>query len=144
MVDLRALLEYAIRKEFAGVVDSSSALGERVLAMLKESRAFFSTLAAHWLRVGFVQGNLNSDNCLISGRTMDYGPFGFIDRFQVDSIFFLILCFKRKSLIATFFKVDWQMWVGGGSLGVVHLYLRLSVAAFLKLFHCGFHSLSLF
>lgn len=31
---------------------------------------------AHMIRVGFVQGNFNSDNTLIGGRTMDYGPFG--------------------------------------------------------------------
>lgn len=32
-----------------------------------------------WIRVGFVQGNFNADNCLVGGRTMDYGPFGFLD-----------------------------------------------------------------
>ena len=31
-------------------------------------------LSVGWLRVGYVQGNMNSDNCLLSGRTMDYGP----------------------------------------------------------------------
>ena len=34
------------------------------------------------LRVGFCQGNFNSDNCLVGGRTMDYGPFGWIDRYN--------------------------------------------------------------
>jgi len=37
---------------------------------------------AQWLRVGFCQGNFNSDNCLISGRTMDYGPFGYVEEFD--------------------------------------------------------------
>jgi len=32
--------------------------------------------------VGFCQGNFNADNCLISGRTMDYGPFGFMDDYD--------------------------------------------------------------
>lgn len=51
-------------------------------------RAFSERLAAltaDWVRVGFVQGNFNSDNCLVGGRTMDYGPFGFIERFQVPN-----------------------------------------------------------
>ena len=34
---------------------------------------------AGWLRVGYVQGNMNSDNCLVGGVTMDYGPFGFME-----------------------------------------------------------------
>ena len=41
-----------------------------------------ATLSVQWLRVGYVQGNMNSDNCLISGRTMDYGPFGFMERYH--------------------------------------------------------------
>ena len=25
---------------------------------------------------------MNSDNCLLSGRTMDYGPFGFVEQYE--------------------------------------------------------------
>jgi uncharacterized protein YdiU (UPF0061 family) len=42
-------------------------------------------LVAGWLRVGFCQGNFNADNCLVGGRTMDYGPFGWMD--QYDPLF---------------------------------------------------------
>ena len=34
------------------------------------------------MRVGFCQGNFNADNCLVAGRTMDYGPFGFLDAYD--------------------------------------------------------------
>jgi uncharacterized protein YdiU (UPF0061 family) len=47
---------------------------------------------AHWIRVGYCQGNFNSDNCALGGRTLDYGPFGFIEAY--DPMF--------------------QMWTGGG------------------------------
>jgi uncharacterized protein YdiU (UPF0061 family) len=49
-------------------------------------------LIAHWIRVGYCQGNFNSDNCALGGRTLDYGPFGFIEAYD-----------------PTF-----QMWTGGG------------------------------
>jgi uncharacterized protein YdiU (UPF0061 family) len=39
-------------------------------------------LVAQWMRVGYVQGNMNSDNTLIAGRTMDYGPFGWMETFD--------------------------------------------------------------
>jgi len=63
-----------------------------ILRMLRKSSQKFGNLIAGWLRVGFCQGNFNSDNCLISGRTMDYGPFGFMEKFVPL----------------------WCMWVGGG------------------------------
>lgn len=39
-------------------------------------------LVVNWLRVGYVQGNMNSDNTLIGGRTLDYGPFGFMEKYD--------------------------------------------------------------
>ena len=39
---------------------------------------------AHWMRVGFVHGVMNTDNISILGLTIDYGPFGFLDSFDPD------------------------------------------------------------
>ncbi len=38
-------------------------------------------LVALWQSVGFCHGVLNTDNMSILGLTIDYGPFGFMDRF---------------------------------------------------------------
>jgi len=62
------------------------------LDILKEASVRIAELTANWIRVGFCQGNFNSDNCLIAGRQMDYGPFGFIEKY--DPL--------------------WNMWTGGG------------------------------
>ncbi|MDP2078344.1 MAG: protein adenylyltransferase SelO family protein, partial [Sulfuricurvum sp.] len=40
------------------------------------------SLVTNWIRVGYCQGNFNSDNCAAGGFTLDYGPFGFIDMFD--------------------------------------------------------------
>jgi uncharacterized protein YdiU (UPF0061 family) len=37
---------------------------------------------ANWIRVGYCQGNFNSDNCAAGGYTLDYGPFGFCELFD--------------------------------------------------------------
>jgi len=50
--------------------------------MLDRSMEGIATMVAEWVRVGFAQGNFNGDNCLIAGRTMDYGPFGFMDEYH--------------------------------------------------------------
>ncbi len=39
-------------------------------------------LMVHWMRVGFVHGVMNTDNLAISGETIDYGPYGWIDNFD--------------------------------------------------------------
>jgi uncharacterized protein YdiU (UPF0061 family) len=43
-------------------------------------------LVAQWQSVGFCHGVLNSDNISALGLTIDYGPFGFLDHFQIDHI----------------------------------------------------------
>eukprot|EP00928_Gymnodinium_smaydae_P033383 TRINITY_DN23925_c0_g1_i1.p1 TRINITY_DN23925_c0_g1~~TRINITY_DN23925_c0_g1_i1.p1 ORF type:complete len:604 (-),score=72.51 TRINITY_DN23925_c0_g1_i1:312-2123(-) len=78
---LEMLVDHALERECGGVpADSSTA--ERVNILLKHAVKCVAQTTAQWLRVGFCQGNFNSDNCLISGRTMDYGPFGYVEEFD--------------------------------------------------------------
>lgn len=55
---------------------------DAVINVLKEFSKKISHMVAQWLRVGFVQSNFNSDNCLVSGTTLDYGPFGFMEKYD--------------------------------------------------------------
>ena len=41
-----------------------------------------ATMVAHWMRVGFVHGVMNTDNMSILGLTIDYGPYGWIDDYN--------------------------------------------------------------
>jgi len=41
-------------------------------------------MVAHWLRVGFVHGVMNTDNMSILGLTIDYGPYGWIHDYDPD------------------------------------------------------------
>lgn len=41
-----------------------------------------AALVAHWMRVGFIHGVMNTDNTSLAGETIDYGPFGFLDAFD--------------------------------------------------------------
>eukprot|EP00927_Polykrikos_kofoidii_P068567 TRINITY_DN6390_c1_g1_i1.p1 TRINITY_DN6390_c1_g1~~TRINITY_DN6390_c1_g1_i1.p1 ORF type:complete len:728 (+),score=98.54 TRINITY_DN6390_c1_g1_i1:30-2186(+) len=88
--ELELIVEHALTREFPDVVPGKP-FQARVVAMLRVVCQRFAALVADWIRVGFVQGNFNSDNCLVGGRTMDYGPFGFIERYEPL----------------------WNMWVGG-------------------------------
>ena len=52
------------------------------MALLQEVISRSVKLVAKWQAVGFVHGVLNTDNMSILGETIDYGPFGFIERFD--------------------------------------------------------------
>ncbi|GLI65597.1 hypothetical protein VaNZ11_009173 [Volvox africanus] len=45
-----------------------------------------ASLVAAWQGVGWCHGVLNTDNMSIVGVTLDYGPFGFLDRYEPDHI----------------------------------------------------------
>ena len=44
-------------------------------------------LVAKWMSVGFIHGVMNTDNCAISGETIDYGPCAFMDAFHPMQVF---------------------------------------------------------
>ncbi|SDS57377.1 Uncharacterized conserved protein YdiU, UPF0061 family [Halopseudomonas xinjiangensis] len=44
-------------------------------------------LIAQWQQLGFIHGVMNTDNMLVSGETVDYGPCAFMDRFDPKTVF---------------------------------------------------------
>ncbi|GCC33996.1 hypothetical protein chiPu_0012469 [Chiloscyllium punctatum] len=58
----------------------------RNAAFFRELTKRTARLVAEWQCVGFCHGVLNTDNMSIVGLTIDYGPFGFMDRFDPDYI----------------------------------------------------------
>uniref|UniRef100_H3BB85 Selenoprotein O n=2 Tax=Latimeria chalumnae TaxID=7897 RepID=H3BB85_LATCH len=59
---------------------------ERNAAFFREITRRTARLVAEWQCVGFCHGVLNTDNMSIIGLTIDYGPFGFLDRYDADHI----------------------------------------------------------
>jgi uncharacterized protein YdiU (UPF0061 family) len=82
MEELEMLVLHLIDREYADVIDSTLEITEKVLILAREFRSRLSSLIVNWLRVGYCQGNFNSDNCAAGGFTLDYGPFGFCELFN--------------------------------------------------------------
>lgn len=82
MEELEKIVLHLIDREYSDVIDADLPTSEKVLVLAREFRTRLSALVAHWIRVGYCQGNFNSDNCAAGGFTLDYGPFGFIDMFD--------------------------------------------------------------
>ena len=88
---LKRLADYVIREHFPELpIPSSSAhsISSPVSAPSIYARWFeeicrrTGLLVAHWMRVGFVHGVMNTDNMSILGLTIDYGPYGWLEGFD--------------------------------------------------------------
>ncbi len=82
MEELEKMVLHLIAREYADVIDQKLSTAEKVVLLAHEFRSRLTSLVANWIRVGYCQGNFNSDNCAAGGFTLDYGPFGFCDVFD--------------------------------------------------------------
>ncbi|KPQ01590.1 protein adenylyltransferase SelO family protein [Marinobacter sp. HL-58] len=82
MEELEKLVLHLIDREYDGVIDQTLPTAEKVVLLARAFRSRLTSLVANWIRVGYCQGNFNSDNCAAGGFTLDYGPFGFCEVFD--------------------------------------------------------------
>jgi uncharacterized protein YdiU (UPF0061 family) len=80
--ELRLIVAHLIERNYRPEIDPSLDFADQVLELARLFRGRLTALVAHWLRVGYCQGNFNSDNCAAGGITLDYGPFGFCELFD--------------------------------------------------------------
>ena len=80
--ELRLIVAHLIERNYRPEIDSALSFNAQVLQLAELYRGRLTALVAHWLRVGYCQGNFNSDNCAAGGYTLDYGPFGFCELFD--------------------------------------------------------------
>ncbi len=78
---LRKLIDFTIRRDFPQLSGPTESLHADWFAQVCERTA---RMVAHWMRVGFVHGVMNTDNMSILGLTIDYGPYGWIDDYDPD------------------------------------------------------------
>ena len=76
---LKTLTDYAIARHYPEAEDS--------LGLLRAVCAAQAELVAQWMSFGFIHGVMNTDNCSISGETIDYGPCAFMDAFHQGRVF---------------------------------------------------------
>ncbi len=76
---LRRLTRYAIERHYPEV--------DGPMGLLRAVRDAQARLVAQWMSVGFIHGVMNTDNCAISGETIDYGPCAFMDVYNPSQVF---------------------------------------------------------
>jgi len=80
--ELQMVVQHLIERNYRPEIDPSLAFSDQLIELAGLFRNRLTALVANWIRVGYCQGNFNSDNCAAGGFTLDYGPFGFCELFD--------------------------------------------------------------
>jgi len=83
---VQALADYVSDRHFADM----SASDMPYLDLLQAVIAKQANLIAHWMSIGFIHGVMNTDNMLVCGQTIDYGPCAFMDDYFAQQVFSFI------------------------------------------------------
>ena len=83
-IDALALLaDHVIDRHYPNAKNSDNP----IVAMLEAIISQQAQLVARWQLLGFIHGVMNTDNVLVCGETIDYGPCAFMDQFNPDQVF---------------------------------------------------------
>ena len=80
--ELRMIVLHLIDREYKSEIDQTLDFSTQLIQLAELYQDRLTNLVANWLRIGYCQGNFNSDNCAAGGFTLDYGPFGFCEVFD--------------------------------------------------------------
>jgi len=80
---LSTLATYTLSRHYP----DKTGTGNDALALLERVIDAQARLVARWLGIGFVHGVMNTDNTLLSGETIDYGPCAFLDEYDPEKTF---------------------------------------------------------
>ncbi|MDT0603400.1 protein adenylyltransferase SelO [Thalassotalea castellviae] len=77
---LKQMVDFSIKQNFPHLGEPCSKVYIKWYQEISERTC---QLIVDWMRVGFVHGVMNTDNMSIIGETIDYGPYGWIDAFDL-------------------------------------------------------------
>ncbi len=75
-------VDFCISRDFPEIANAHADPANARTAWFIEVCERTAVMVAHWLRVGFVHGVMNTDNLSILGLTIDYGPYGWLEDFD--------------------------------------------------------------
>lgn len=82
--EIQKLCDYTIKKHFSEYTED---YGNKYLFLLKKTIENQIKMITHWMRIGFIHGVMNTDNILISGHTIDYGPCAMMGIYKPETVY---------------------------------------------------------
>ena len=83
---VQALADYVSDRHFADMPASDMPYLDLLQAVIAKQ----ANLIAQWMSIGFIHGVMNTDNMLVCGQTIDYGPCAFMDDYFPQQVFSFI------------------------------------------------------
>lgn len=80
---LATLVNYVLQRHYPERLGADNA----AVALLEAVIEAQAKLIARWQLLGFVHGVMNTDNMLLCGETVDYGPCAFMEEFHPETLF---------------------------------------------------------
>ncbi len=80
---LRQLADHVIERHYPAV----SGTDNPYLALLQQVIERQALLVSQWQSLGFIHGVMNTDNMLVSGESVDYGPCAFMESYHPETVF---------------------------------------------------------
>ena len=78
-----AILDYTIQRHYPDLDENKN----KAIALIQAVMEGQADLIAHWMRVGFIHGVMNTDNMTLSGESIDFGPCAFMDAYNPSTVF---------------------------------------------------------
>ncbi len=80
---LKLLADHVIERHYPDI----QAAEQPYIALFEQVIQAQAELVAQWQSLGFIHGVMNTDNMLLSGETIDYGPCAFMDAYHPGKVF---------------------------------------------------------
>ena len=69
--ELKMIVQHLIDRNYKDEIEYEISIESKVIKLASLYRSRLISLIANWMRVGYCQGNFNSDNCAAGGYTLD-------------------------------------------------------------------------
>lgn len=80
---VKKLADFVIARHYPNLTNSYNKYFDLLKAIIQKQ----IRLINHWLRVGFIHGVMNTDNTLLSGETIDYGPCAMLGVYHLATVY---------------------------------------------------------
>ena len=80
---LKTLIDHVIQRHYPQAAQAENPVRQLLDGVVANQ----ASLIARWQSLGFIHGVMNTDNMLLSGETIDYGPCAFLDEFEPGKVF---------------------------------------------------------
>ena len=113
---IQQLCDYVINRHFPQENSSTKSITKLFNDIVFAQANLIAKLQAN----GFIHGVMNSDNMVISGQAIDFGPCAFLDEFDVKKVFSAIdrngrYAYGNQAKIA-----QWNLWILANCLSLIH------------------------